>query len=189
MDILGFDKLLILVLVMFIHVSRHHEELRKTVIFLLVQMCVKLSNIWQQLHRDFILCFLIILRFHSRTPLHWAAKRGHKAIVSLLLAHGADTTAVTTKGETPAALCSNGEVHKLFGMGPGGTTVPPECSSDISITPYYVKHQPLNARVDLGISTCIRKNTDTTHTNSTTVISPGVKVGHQAEGSTQNDGK
>lgn len=133
--------------------------------------------------------FLIIFKFHSRTPLHWAAKRGHKAIVSLLLAHGADTTAVTTKGETPAALCSNAEVRKLFGMEPGGTTVPPESSSDVAVTPYYLKHQPLNARIDLGISACVRKNTDMTHTNSTTVISSGVKAGHQAEGSAQNDGK
>jgi hypothetical protein len=132
---------------------------------------------------------MIILKYHSRTPLHWAARRGHKAIVSLLLARGADTTAVTAKGETPAALCNNAEVRKLFGMEPAGTTVPPESSTDVSVTPYYLKHQPLNARVDLGISTCIRKNNDMTHTNSTTVTSPGVKVGHQAEGSTQNDGK
>ena len=109
--------------------------------------------------------------------------------MNLLLAHGADTTAVTTKGETPAALCSNAEVRKLFGLEPGGTTGPPESSSDVSLTPYYLKHQPLNARVDLGISACIRKNTDVPHTNSTTVTSPGVQAGHQGEGSTQNDGK
>lgn len=135
------------------------------------------------------LWFMIIMIFHFRTPLHWAAKRGHKAIVNLLLAHGADTTAVTTKGETPAALCSNAEVRKLFGLEPGGTTGSPESSSDASLTPYYLKHPPLNARVDLGISTCIRKNTDMPHTSSTTVTSHGVQAGHQAEGSTQNDGK
>lgn len=121
------------------------------------------------------------------TPLHWAAKRGHKVIVNLLLAHGADTTAVTTKGETPAALCSNAEVRKLFGLEPGGTTGSPESSSDVSSTPYYLKHPPLNARVDLGISTCIRKNTDMPHASSTTITSHGVQAGHQAEGSTQND--
>lgn len=109
--------------------------------------------------------------------------------MNLLLANGADTTAITTKGETPAALCSNAEVCKLFGLEPGGTTVSPESTSDVSVTPYYLKHQPLNARVDLGMSTCVRKNTDMAHTISATVTSPSVQARHLAEGSTQDDGK
>lgn len=120
------------------------------------------------------------------TPLHWAAKRGHKVIVSLLLANGAHTAALTTKGETPAALCSNPEVHKLLAMEPGGTTISTESNPDLSITPYYLKHQPLNGRVDLGTSASVRKNTEGTHTNSVPVTNP-VKVGHHVGDSTQND--
>lgn len=116
------------------------------------------------------------------TPLHWAAKRGHKAIVSLLLANGAHTTALTTKGETPAALCSNPEIHKLLAMEPGGTTISTESNPNLSITPYYLKHQPLNGRVDVGTSASVRKNTEGTHTNSIPVTNP-VTV----EDSIQND--
>ena len=183
-------KYCFLVLVIFIDVSKHCEEARKIVVsscwFRFVLNCQIYDIIF--LGTSF-LWLVIIVKFHFRTPLHWAAKRGHKAIVNLLLAHGADTTAVTTKGETPAALCTNAEVRKLFGLEPGGTTGSPESSSDVSLTPYYLKHLPLNARVDLGASTCIRKNTDIPHTSSTTVTSHGVQAGHQAEGSTQNDGK
>lgn len=128
----------------------------------------------------------MLLKCYSRTPLHWAAKRGHKAIVSLLLANGAHTTALTTKGETPAALCSNPEVHKLLAMEPGAATIPTESNPDLPITPYYLKHQPLNGRVDPGTS--VRKNTEGAHTNSVQVTNP-VKVGHHVGDSTQNDGK
>lgn len=179
-----------LALVIFIDVSKHREVAQQIVIsscwFKFVLNCQIYDGIFIG---TLFLWFMILIKFHFRTPLHWAAKRGHKAIVNLLLAHGADTTAVTTKGETPAALSSNAEVCKLFGLEPGGTTGSPESSSDVSLTPYYLKHPPLNARVDLGISTCVRKNTDMPRTSSTTVTSHGVQAGHQAEGSTQNDGK
>lgn len=121
--------------------------------------------------------------------MHWAAKRGHKAIVSLLLANGADITAVTAKGETPAALSNNPEVHKLLGMEPGGTTISTESSPNLPITPYYLKHQPLNGRVDLCTTTPMRRNTDEAQTNCTPITIPAVKPGHQTGGSTQNDGK
>jgi ankyrin repeat protein len=37
----------------------------------------------------------------SGTPLHWAAAKGQEAIVSLLLARGADASAINRQGETP----------------------------------------------------------------------------------------
>jgi ankyrin repeat protein len=126
---------------------------------------------------------------HFRTPLHWAAKRGHRAIVSLLLANGADITAVTAKGETPAALSSNSEIQTLLGMEPGGITISTEASPNLPITPYYLKHQPLNGRVDLSTSASLRRNTEVTQTNCIPVINPAVKAAHQPGGSTQNDGK
>ncbi|PSN42668.1 hypothetical protein C0J52_13029 [Blattella germanica] len=110
------------------------------------------------------------------TPLHWAAKRGHKAIVSLLLSHGADTTAITTKGETPATLCSNPEVRKLLTTEPGGPIGDP--NSSLPITPYYLKHQ-LNGRVDL--STTTRKSPEVLHSSSTSVLSPATKSGTQSQ--------
>jgi hypothetical protein len=109
--------------------------------------------------------------------------------VSLLLANGADVTAVTAKGETPAALSNNPEVHKLLGMEPGVTTISTESSPNLPITPYYLKHQPLNGRVDLCTSTSVRRNTEDTQTNCTSVTNTAVKLGHNAGGSTQNDGK
>jgi hypothetical protein len=107
--------------------------------------------------------------------------------VSLLLANGAHITALTTKGETPAALCSNPEVHKLLVMEPGGT-IPTESSSNLPITPYYLKHQPLNGRVDMGTSAAVRNNTEGAHVNSVPVTNP-VKGGHHDGNPTQNDGK
>ena len=46
----------------------------------------------------------------SRTALHWAAKRGHKAIVQTLLQHGADANITNFKGETAAQLASRDDV-------------------------------------------------------------------------------
>lgn len=121
--------------------------------------------------------------------MHWAAKRGHKAIVSMLLANGADITAVTAKGETPAELSNNPEVHKLLGMELGGTTISAESSPNLPITPYYLIHQPLNGRVDVCTSTSIRRNMEEAQKHCTPVISSAVKPGPQTGGSTQNDGK
>jgi ankyrin repeat protein len=48
----------------------------------------------------------------NRTPLSWAAKRGHKGIVKLLLEKGADVNAATVSfGQTPLYWASeNGHV-------------------------------------------------------------------------------
>ncbi|EGD80428.1 hypothetical protein PTSG_11073 [Salpingoeca rosetta] len=51
------------------------------------------------------------------TPLHWAAKRGHKAVVECLLQNGADPQRTNKDGKTPADI-----VHQscaaLFGVDP-----------------------------------------------------------------------
>ncbi|KAJ9580874.1 hypothetical protein L9F63_023948 [Diploptera punctata] len=121
------------------------------------------------------------------TPLHWAAKRGHKTIVNILLAHGADTTAVTTKGETPAALCNNPEVRKLLGMEPGGTSISVDSNSNLPITPFYLKHQSLNGRVELGTSATVRRSPEVIHTASTPIKNSLTKSSHQVSNSLQND--
>ena len=41
---------------------------------------------------------------HRRTPLHWAALAGAEPVVRLLLAHGADGSAVDKGGATPMDL-------------------------------------------------------------------------------------
>jgi ankyrin repeat protein len=41
---------------------------------------------------------------YRRTPLHWAAARGHQAAAELLLAHGADLAARDKSGRTPLEL-------------------------------------------------------------------------------------
>jgi ankyrin repeat protein len=42
------------------------------------------------------------------TPLHWAAYRGHAAVVELLLARGADPLAVDEEGQSPHDLALQG---------------------------------------------------------------------------------
>jgi ankyrin repeat protein len=42
------------------------------------------------------------------TPLHWAALKGYESIVGLLLARGADPTAVNSAGETPLTVAERG---------------------------------------------------------------------------------
>jgi hypothetical protein len=73
-------------------------------------------------------------------------------------------------------------------MEPGGTTVSTESSPNLPITPYYLKHQPLNGRVDLATSTSVRKSTEGAHTNSIPVMNPVKGEPHDGD-PTQNDGK
>lgn len=49
------------------------------------------------------------------TPLHWAAKRGHRNIVRYLLQQCADTRALTRKGETAGQLSTDEEIRKMLG--------------------------------------------------------------------------
>jgi len=57
----------------------------------------------------------------DRTPLHWAAARGHREIVFILLEAGADRKARDKQGRTPAELaleCDQPEIYKILNYGP-----------------------------------------------------------------------
>jgi hypothetical protein len=57
----------------------------------------------------------------DRTPLHWAAARGHREIVFILLEAGADRTARDKHGRTPAELaleCDQPGIHEIINYGP-----------------------------------------------------------------------
>ncbi|XP_010073186.1 PREDICTED: ankyrin repeat domain-containing protein 40, partial [Pterocles gutturalis] len=49
------------------------------------------------------------------TCLHWACKRNHAAVVSCLLAAGADRQILTANGELPAELTSKPDIRKILG--------------------------------------------------------------------------
>uniref|UniRef100_A0A1B6GL95 Uncharacterized protein n=1 Tax=Cuerna arida TaxID=1464854 RepID=A0A1B6GL95_9HEMI len=84
-------------------------------------------------------------KINGWTPLHWACKRGHLDIVSLLLNNKADKSVVAEKGETPLSLASRPEVRQLLG---GDPTPPAREESGLPISPNYLKNPPLNGRVD-----------------------------------------
>nr|CAD7257597.1 unnamed protein product [Timema shepardi] len=87
------------------------------------------------------------------TALHWAAKRGRRDIVSLLLANGADLSLTTTKGETAASLCTSAEVYKLLNP---NADVPPELGPSLPITPGYLRYPPLNGKVQSSGKTALQ---------------------------------
>eukprot|EP00953_Heterococcus_sp_UTEX-ZZ885_P041821 21312-Heterococcus_DN1.PRE.2 len=51
-------------------------------------------------HRSSV-CTLVLLAKQSSTPLHYACQRGHQDIIALLIANGANTTAVNSKKQAP----------------------------------------------------------------------------------------
>ena len=52
---------------------------------------------------------------YCRSPLHWAAKRGHEKVTHFLLDQGADSELTTVKGETALQLAKTPEIRKLLG--------------------------------------------------------------------------
>jgi hypothetical protein len=61
---------------------------------------------------------------YGGTPLHWAASKGHVAIVSFLVSAGADVNAKNRAGETPLAVAKRAKkqevVTVLSGLGETG---------------------------------------------------------------------
>merc|ERR1711879_198097 len=74
------------------------------------------------------------------TALHWAAKRNHLNIVTLLCNHGADKNIKTNKGELPAALTSEGVIKVLLSanLNPSANSASPQPAKKeekLAITP------------------------------------------------------
>ena len=72
------------------------------------------------------------------TPLHWAAKRGHRNIVRYLLQQCADTRALTRKGETAGQLATDVEIRKMLGE-EETTNMDPE-AENLPIVPNYLRN-------------------------------------------------
>nr|CAD7203573.1 unnamed protein product [Timema douglasi] len=104
-------------------------------------------TLWAELNR------LLNSGTTGMTALHWAAKRGRRDIVALLLANGADLSLTTTKGETAASLCTSAEVYKLLNP---NADVPPELGPSLPITPGYLRYPPLNSKVQSSGKTTLQ---------------------------------
>ena len=89
----------------------------------------------------------VLIAFVDRTALHWAAKRGHRDIVQVLLDCGADTAVVNSKGETAANLAVDSSLAQLLGGLKVLDTPSPELPSS---TPNYLAHPPLAPKIDTG---------------------------------------
>lgn len=76
-------------------------------------------------------------RMNGWTPLHWAAKRGHKKIVEVLLQEGASKTLKTSKGLTAGSLAKNTEIKELIGT---SEDIEGETSESLPIVPNYIKN-------------------------------------------------
>lgn len=89
------------------------------------------------------------------TALHWAAKRGHKDIVEVLLQHDADKNVVNEKGESPLSLATRPEVRIMLGGEPAvSNSVNSDC---LPIAPNYLKNPPLNGKSDVYHSNGIQR--------------------------------
>lgn len=71
------------------------------------------------------------------TALHWACKRGHKNIVSILLKSGADSRLASTKGETSAHVTSDPQILQLLGISPNEVKL--SVNQDLPIVPNYLR--------------------------------------------------
>ncbi|XP_055510273.1 ankyrin repeat domain-containing protein 40 [Leucoraja erinacea] len=76
------------------------------------------------------------------TSLHWASKRGHHQIVSLLLETGAQTNVLTSKGESAAQLATRPELTTLLGVDEDHRPAA-NGHEELPIIPHYLANPPL----------------------------------------------
>ena len=55
-------------------------------------------------------------KLNQWTPLHWAATRGHMAIVDVLLRNGASKSAKSNKGQRPCDMAKTDELKMLLAV-------------------------------------------------------------------------
>lgn len=114
----------------------------------------------------------------NRTALHWAAKRGHKDIVEVLLEHNGDRNLVNEKGESPLSLATRPEVRIMLG---GEPTVPN--SDPLPIAPNYLKNPPLNGKTDVYLNNGIQRRKQNSNCELSTQQNSTSSLGHS-----QSDG-
>lgn len=117
----------------------------------------------------------------NRAALHWAAKRGHKDIVEVLLEHNADRNLVNEKGETPLSLATRPEVRIMLG---GEPTIPNNVNSDsLPIAPNYLKNPPLNGKTDVYHNNGIQRRRQSASCELSTQQNSTSSLGHgQSDG-------
>lgn len=85
------------------------------------------------------------------TGLHWACKRGRASVVAFLLEAGADTEALTAKGEKPQQLTSNADILSLLRVEENGHRErSPAAEGDLPIVPNYLQSPALGYVSDAG---------------------------------------
>ncbi|KAI9332313.1 hypothetical protein DFJ73DRAFT_630339 [Zopfochytrium polystomum] len=67
------------------------------------------------------------------SALHWAAKRAHRDIVDLLLAHGADRSLRNSAGRTALDLAEHPDIRRALQLAPGGADA--DVDSDVAAIP------------------------------------------------------
>ena len=81
----------------------------------------------------------------DRTPLHWAAARGHMRCLQLLLASGADADSLDSAGRTPAALaleCGQLSAYQLLVYGPVKVDAKPMSGNEGPLSMVCALNQP-----------------------------------------------
>jgi hypothetical protein len=77
----------------------------------------------------------------NRTPLHWAAHRGHIPIIKALLSNGANPLLLTNKHQTAADLAKTQEIRALFPQEAFSDAKP---EAELPIVPTYMKEPDLD---------------------------------------------